>query len=249
MPESDPIELAGWVNDRPRPWLIGVDIDGTLAPIVARPELSRLVPGAAEALDALAARIGVMVAVVSGRPMADLHDQFRLPSSVMLLGSHGAEIGTEADARTVEEQAVVDSTLKSLQEVVDELPGAWIEHKPLALALHVRQAEPRQAILALSQLESNLRSAPGITVHHGHKVLEIAVRPASKASSFDQLRRRLEPETSVFIGDDSNDELVFQSLGPRDISIKVGVGPTSAAHRFASPHEVVKFLRTLADSE
>jgi trehalose-phosphatase len=249
MPETDPIELAGLLNELPRPWLIGVDVDGTLAPIVARPEQSRLVHGAAEVLDAVEARVGVMVAVVSGRPMVHLREQFHLPHSVILLGSHGAEIGTAADARTDEEQARIDAATKILQAVVDELPGAWIEHKPLAIALHVRQAEPRQAGLALVQLEADLQSIPDLTIHHGHKVLEIAVRPATKTSSFEQLRRRLEPATSVFIGDDANDELVFQSLGTNDISVKVGVGPTSAKYRLASPHEVVKFLRTLAESE
>jgi trehalose-phosphatase len=246
---NDPIELAQSVNERPRPWLFGIDVDGTLAPIVSRPELARLVPGAAEALDRLAARVGVMVAIVSGRPMASLREQFGLPSSVMLLGSHGAEVGTAADARTVEEEALVESTLKTVQELVDELPGSWIEHKPMGLALHVRQAEPRQAGLALTQLEASLRSVPDLTLLHSHKVLEVAVRPATKAASFEQLRLRLEPATSIFIGDDANDELVFQSLGPDDIAIKVGVGPSDAPHRVATPNEVVQLLQTLADSE
>jgi len=249
MPETDPVELARWVNDRPRPWLIGVDVDGTLSPIAPRPDEARLADGAREALEDLAARVGVMVAIVSGRALAELHGQFGIPDTLIINGSHGAEVGTEVDHPTPEEQTLLESARKTMQEAVDELPGAWIEHKPLGLAFHVRQADPQQAEAAIAQLEATLRSTAGLTVHHGRKVLEATVRPMTKAAAFDQLRRRLEPITSVFIGDDANDELVFQSLDGDDVAIKVGPGPTSAPNVLASPDEVVRFLRTLADSE
>ena len=53
--------------------------------------------------------------------------------------------------------------------------------------------------------------------------------------------------TTFFVGDDQSDEKVFSSLGPLDVSIKVGGGPTGAMHRLHSPTEVVVFLRTLAE--
>src|SRR4051794_7285968 len=248
MPETDPMALAHIVNERPRPWLIGVDVDGTLSPIVARPEQARLAEGALEALEDLAGRVGVM-AVVSGRPLAALREQFGIPASVIVNGSHGAEVGTEVDHPTDDEQALLASTESTMQAAVEQLPGAWIEHKPLGLAFHVRQAEPDQADVVIARLDSTFRSIPGLTVHHGHKVLEATVRPMTKVAAFDQLRRRLEPITAVFIGDDANDELVFESLDGDDIPIKVGPGPTCAPHVLASPNEVVLFLRTLADGE
>ena len=245
--KRDPLELAGECTELPRPWLVGVDVDGTLAPIVSRPELSQLAPDAREALDHLASAIGVMVAVVSGRPMADLRHRFDLPTSVILLGSHGAEVGTEVDKRTDEEQRLIDSTVAALELITATLPGSWIEHKPLAVALHVRQADPDAGEAALERALEQFRPVDELTIHRGHKVLELAIRPVSKTTAFGQLRRRLEPATTFFIGDDQSDEHVFSSLLPNDVSIKVGIGPTTARHRLASPTEVVAFLRGVAE--
>ena len=243
----DPLQLAAECVALPRPWLVGVDVDGTLAPIVSRPELSQLAPDAREALDHLASAIGVMVAVVSGRPMADLRHRFDLPETVILLGSHGAEVGTEVDKRTDEEQRLIDTTVAALETITATLPGSWIEHKPLALALHVRQSDPVSGEAALEEVAERFRSVAELTIHRGHKVLELAIRPVSKTTAFGQLRRRLEPTTTFFIGDDQSDEHVFSSLLPSDVSIKVGVGPTTAGHRLASPTEVVSFLRSTAE--
>lgn len=245
---SGPVALAAHVDELPRPWLVGVDVDGTLAPIVSRPEDSRLAPDAATALDELAHRVGVMVAVVSGRPLSDLRHKFELPASVMLLGSHGAEVGSEANERTEAEQHNIDTTLTTLEAVSRQLPGSWIEHKPLAVALHVRQADPVQSSVAFAELEPALRASPDLTIHRGHMVLEVAVRPASKVDAFGQLRQRLEPATTIYIGDDHSDERVFQSLAPSDLAIKVGPGPTVAAHRLTAPDDVVTFLLALARS-
>ena len=243
----DPLQLAGECTELPRPWLVGVDVDGTLAPIVSRPELSRLEPDAREALDHLATAIGVMVAVVSGRPMTDLRHRFDLPSSVILLGSHGAEVGSEVDKRTDEEERLITSTVASLEAITATLPGSWVEHKPLAVALHVRQADDDAGEVAIEQARQQFLEADDLTIHRGHKVLELAIRPVSKTTAFGQLRRRLEPATTFFIGDDQSDEHVFASLLPTDVSIKVGIGPTMAHHRLASPTEVVAFLRSMAE--
>ena len=247
MPEhDDPLLLAEQVNALPRPWLIGVDVDGTLAPIVSRPEDSALEPLAREALAALADRVGVMVAVVSGRPLHDLRHKFELPEHVMLLGSHGAEAGSEIDARSDDEELLLQATIDTMLGVADDLDGAWIEHKPLAVALHVRQADPTRALQALADIEPVLQGLGAITLHRGKMVLEAAVRPTSKKTAFGRLRERLEPATTLFIGDDGSDEHVFQSLADHDIAIKVGPGPTAAAHRLALPRDVVQFLTMLA---
>jgi len=242
----DGADLAAIVDLLPRPWLIGVDVDGTLAPIVARPEDSRLAPQALNALDQLANRPGAMVAVVSGRPLADLRHKFEIPASVMLLGSHGAEIGSDVTERTDEEQHDIDAALATLEAVSRRLPGSWIEPKPFAVALHVRQADPVQSSVALAELELALRASPNLTIHRGHMVLEVAVRPTSKVDAFGMLRNRLEPATTVFVGDDHSDEKVFGSLDPTDIGVKVGVGPTVATHRLSAPDDVVAFLLALA---
>jgi trehalose 6-phosphate phosphatase len=242
----DPEWLATECALLPRPWLVGVDVDGTLAPIVSRPELSQLAPDALDSLDHLTRAVGVMVAVVSGRPLTDLRHRFDIPSSVILLGSHGAEVGSEVDERTVEEQLLIDSTIEVLESIVARLPGSWIEHKPLAVALHVRQADPVAGEAALDEVVAQFATTDALTLHRGHKVVEVAIRPVSKTTAFQLLRSRLEPATTFFIGDDQSDEHVFASLGRNDVAVKVGRGSTAASHRLTSPTEVVAFLRGLA---
>ncbi|MCU1396420.1 MAG: otsB [Ilumatobacteraceae bacterium] len=243
---AEPSLLAIALAELPRPWLVGVDVDGTLAPIVARPEMSALEPGAIDALEALIACVGVSVAVVSGRPLTHLRHRFEIPSGAMLLGSHGAEVGTEVDHRSDAEQARIDAAVTVLESSVADLPGAWIERKPLAVALHVRQVDDERGEDALAELRRTFAGVDGITMHRGHKVLELAVRPTTKATAFAQLRTRLEPATTFFLGDDSSDELVFASLGANDVTIKVGAGATVARQRLASPTDVVAVLRDLS---
>ncbi|MCU1390968.1 MAG: hypothetical protein JWL72_4306 [Ilumatobacteraceae bacterium] len=240
--DEDPVALAVDCCRHPRPWLLGVDVDGTLAPIVARPEDARLAPMARDVLERLVDTPGVVVAVVSGRPLADLRHRFEIPSGALLIGSHGAEIGTEVDHPTPDEDLLMRSAATALEAIRSGLPGSWIEHKPLAVAFHVRQSDDREGERALGALKRTFERVPGVTMHRGHKVLELAVRPTSKRLAFGQLLSRLEPTTALFIGDDASDEAVFGSLRDGDVSIKVGPGPTAARHRVAGPTEVVALL-------
>ncbi|MEO6124149.1 MAG: trehalose-phosphatase, partial [Ilumatobacteraceae bacterium] len=233
---------------RPRPWLLGVDVDGTISPIVTRPDEAVLVPGAREALDVLAQRDDVTVAVVSGRPLSDLRGLFGLPDSVSLVGSHGAEDGAAADL-SADEQNAIDAVLASMERVVEHLAKSWIEFKPVAVALHVRESDPLLGAQALADLGAMFDASLAHTVHRGHMVLEVAVREASKVIAFERLRKRIAPATSVFIGDDQSDDRVFASLGAQDVSVKVGPGPTAASYRLVSPLDVVDVLRALSSLE
>src|SRR4051794_11431922 len=88
---TDPDEVAAVAAGSPRPLLVATDVDGTLSPIVARAGDARLAPGAREALARLKGVEGVIVVVVSGRPLGDLVGQFGFDGSTRLLGSHGLE--------------------------------------------------------------------------------------------------------------------------------------------------------------
>ena len=85
-------DVVGALLREPGAALVAVDFDGTLAPIVARPEDARPASGAIEVLAALAARLGV-VAIVSGRPAAEVVELAGLPdnSPVRVLGHYGMQ--------------------------------------------------------------------------------------------------------------------------------------------------------------
>jgi len=247
VPAGDPRALADLAAGLGARLLVGLDVDGTLAPIVERPEDARLEAGAHDALVALAAADGVDLAVVSGRPVADLRGQFAIPAGARLVGSHGAETWPGASHLDPREAALLAATTARLEEVASTLPGAWVERKPFAAALHVRRADPEPAAAALVPLEVACRADPALTVHVGHMVLEVAVRPTSKVTAVARLRDELRPDAVVFVGDDASDERVFAELGPRDLAVKAGPGATHASHRLATPRDVVAFAAALAE--
>lgn len=228
-----------------RPLLLGTDVDGTLSPIVARPDDARLAPGALDALSMLDADPSVTVAVVSGRPLVELVGQFGLPTTFHLVGSHGAEFGTSVSL-DAGEQGRLDEVRRILGGVAADTPGAHLEEKPVAAALHVRGVEADLAPAALARARADLSEVDGITVHNGHCVLEAAVRVVNKTVAVALLRERVAPATVVFIGDDASDEAVFASLTGADVAVKVGPGATVARWRLSSPLAVVELLALLA---
>jgi trehalose 6-phosphate phosphatase len=68
-----------------------LDFDGTLAPIVERPELAAMPEATRDGLSRLMARPGVEVAVVSGRGLADVRERAAIPG-IAYAGNHGMEI-------------------------------------------------------------------------------------------------------------------------------------------------------------
>jgi trehalose 6-phosphate phosphatase len=226
-----------------RPLLVASDYDGVLAPLVGDPSAAVPSPGVAEALDRLGACHGVVVALVSGRGVADLQAVSGLTGPYRWVGSHGAEFdgpltGELADRR--------DALADRLAPLVAAVPGALLEVKPASVAVHVRQVTDRAAAAAL--LEAAHRAAdPSLTLKPGKEVLEIAVTSADKGSALLRLREELGSAAAIYLGDDLTDEDAFRALPPSDLTVKVGEGETAARHRLADPAAVVPFLDRLAD--
>jgi trehalose 6-phosphate phosphatase len=245
-PFDAPADIAELTAARPRPLLVGCDVDGTLAPIAPRPEQARLAPGALDALRALAGRDDVQLAVVSGRSLAELRDHFGLAGVGHLVGSHGAE-SVHAAPPDADEVRLLDEVHAGITAIVARVPGATLESKPLAAALHVRSATPDGAQAALAEARALFSGDARVEVHEGHQVFEVAVRHVTKAGALADLRSRLSPCTVLFVGDDRSDETAFAELGDGDVGVKVGVGPTAARWRLATPADVVEMLRRLAE--
>jgi trehalose-phosphatase len=242
----DAAGLAAALDALPHPWLVALDLDGTLAPIVARPELTELAHGAAEALAAIVAA-GVPVLVVSGRSLDDLA-HLPWPPGVQLVGSHGLELAHEAPvALDVGEAALLGRLGGLAEQLAESVPGCWVEHKPLSLVLHTRTAADRDAAaMAVLQLSAEADRIDGVHQRAGHEVLELAVRPPSKALAVARLRATSRVTSVVFVGDDVTDEEVFRNLAAPAVTVKVGEGPTAAGHRVAAPADVVDLLRHIA---
>jgi trehalose 6-phosphate phosphatase len=226
-----------------RPLLVASDYDGVLARL--RDEPSAAVPeaGVADALTRLAAADGVAVALVSGRGVEDLRTTSGLTGPYHWVGSHGAEFDGPL---TGELAARRDSLVDLLSPVVAGTPDARLEVKPASVAVHVRQVRDRVAAAALLEHAATLADS-SLTLKPGKDVLEFAVTDADKGTALRRLIGDLGAAAAIYLGDDVTDEDGFRALGPGDVPVKIGEGPTAARYRVADLPAALALLRRLAD--
>jgi trehalose-phosphatase len=246
---DDPADIARLVVACQPPKLVGLDVDGVLAPIVDHADTATLLDGMAAAVSAVAALDGVHVAVVSGRALAGL-EQFGFGDDVHVIGSHGMETRDQPLAPLTDAEL---TCLGHLRAAADRAAarageGAWVEHKPASVVLHVRQAEDEAGRVALGDLAHAAGEVEGAATKAGSGVLEAFARHADKGTALVELGDRLGVATTVFVGDDVTDEEAFTRLGVHDVAIKVGDADTVARHRLRDPDAVLTFLRALAST-
>jgi trehalose-phosphatase len=244
---DDPVDIARRVAACPRPMLVGLDVDGVLAPIVDHADDAALLAGMGEAVSAVAAVDELHVAVVSGRSLAGLA-QFGFGDDVEMIGSHGMETRDHSMEPLAVDERTLLADLDGAAVAAAERAGAgaWVERKPASVVLHVRQADDSSGAIALRELADVARRFDGATVKPGSGVLEAFARHTDKGSALGELGRRLGVATTVFVGDDLTDEEAFARLGTDDVAIKVGDADTIASHRLRDPAAVLAFLQALA---
>lgn len=245
-----PMDLIARLREIPadHPMLVCSDFDGTLSPIVTRPEDAAPLPGIDALLEQLAASDETEVAVVSGRSLADLKTLSGLSDPIVLVGSHGGEFetGFAADL-TAEQTALLAQLDTALATLISDAPGAHLERKPLSIAVHVRQAPRPDAERVLAAVREGPAMWPGVHATAGKEVLELAVQAVDKGSAMTALRAAFDRNAIVvFIGDDVTDERAFEALAPMDVGVKVGPGPTAAQYRVDSVESVRALLALLA---
>ncbi|CAL9309582.1 trehalose-phosphatase [Streptomyces sp. SudanB52_2052] len=191
--------------------LIGLDFDGTLAPIVADPERARAHPEAVPALAALAPKVAA-VAVVTGRPaeVAVRNGAFAdVPGleHLVVLGHYGAE---RWDARSGEITAPAPHP--GVEAVRAELPGllegsgTWVEDKGRAVAVHTRRApDPQAAFEALRSPLTDLATRHGLIVEPGRMVLELRPPGMDKGVALSDFAREIGAGSVLYAGDDLGD--------------------------------------------
>jgi len=227
--------------------LIGCDFDGTLAPIVDRPQDARPISGGMEALAALAALPETEVALISGRSLHDLAELAGPAPGITLIGGHGWEWSDGPDTALTEEQAhLLGQLVERSEQIIRDVPGALVERKPGSVAVHVRRSSRDDAARVLQQVAGGPAAEAGVSVINGKEVVELCVADATKGTAIRELRRRVDPSAVTYFGDDTTDEDAFAELAGTDTGFKVGEGPTRAAERLASPSDVRDVLASLA---
>lgn len=201
---------------------IFLDVDGTLAPITARPEMTRVPLQTRRALAALRGQ-GVALAALSGRPLAQVR-RLLFPVDIPLGGSHGAQISL-ARGRGIRVSSRVPAGMVAMLKLgIEGLPGVWLEAKPAAFAVHWRQA-PQYRDEVSRLVERALALAPGWRLVAGHCVHEL--RPAGRDKGIALRRLMRQPGFAgrwpLAIGDDRTDEDAFEAaLALGGSAIRVG---------------------------
>lgn len=206
--------------------VVGLDFDGTLAPIVDDPENAHIHPDAGQVLADLVSRVRA-VAVVTGRParqalslggLDDIGDRAAaVGGELLVLGQYGNERWDSADRRVRSPKSP-----EGLVRVRHELPSLlerlgldpWIEEKGLAIGVHTRRmADPQQAFDALLPAVTELAHEHGLQVEPGRLVIEVRAPGMDKGDAVRRLVADLDAGAFCFAGDDLADVEAFEAVG------------------------------------
>lgn len=234
--------LAATLLRRP---LLAFDFDGTLAPIVARPDDARISQAVSARLKSLAARLPV--AIVTGRAVSDVRGRLGFEPRY-IVGSHGAEDGLDAGAADARARAL--DPLRDLlraRGAILAAAGIGVEDKVLSIALHYRLAPDRAGARAMIH---ELLAQPGLSVQvfAGKMVVNVMAPDApDKADAVQALVARSRASCALFAGDDVNDEPVFVSAPPDWLTIRIGRNDPASRARFFldSPAEMAMLLERM----
>jgi trehalose 6-phosphate phosphatase len=217
-----------------------LDVDGTLAPIVARPELAE-VPAETRAEVARLAERYALVGCISGRSGEEARRLVGV-EGVVYVGVHGLELAPEAERWR--------ETLRPFAQ----LEWPWLEDKGLTVALHWREAADEQAARAELEGIAERAEATGLQARWGRKVLEL--RPPVQADKGTAVRTLLEKRglrRALYAGDDTTDLDAFRGLDGLEVAVRVAVASAEAPSGLreaadltvTSPAELLDLLRRL----
>lgn len=212
-------------------FVVGLDFDGTLAPIVADPRAAAVDDATRDALARLARN--APVAIISGRATADVRSLVRL-HTIDYYGNHGLEGGPGWPGPADEYRRLTARWHTRVERSLGPelaIHRIFIENKDYSLALHFRRSRDREAavealLAAIATLEPAPRIVPGKAV--------VNLVPADAPTKGDALRlfaERHDAQLAVFAGDDETDEDAFRVMGLDVLAIRVG-GSTSSAARY-----------------
>jgi trehalose-phosphatase len=236
--------------------VVFLDYDGTLTPIVARPELATLPPATKSTLEGLSRRCAT--AILSGRDLEDVRAMVPV-DTVWFAGSHGFDLLSpdgrrheyEGGSRALPELAIAETELR---EAVLDVPEAWVEHKKYAIAVHYRQTPDEDVPRLHSAVHTVAHRHDGLRMTGGKKIFELRPDIAwDKGRALRWILQQVAPDTSnviaVYVGDDETDEDALREVRERGLGVVVGSGDrrTAAHHRLRDPAEVDRFLALLVE--
>ena len=238
-----------------------LDFDGTLAPVVDRPDMAALTDAMRGIVRDLADRCPVTI--VSGRDRDDICKIMGLPE-LIYAGSHGFDISGRAGrsirrCEGAEFHAELAEVAQTLRRRLEAVEGAFIESKAVSVAVHFRLVASAARTTVNEEVERILADHPRLRAIPGKMIYEIQPRlDWNKGNAVLWLLEKLHLDgpdaVPVYIGDDVTDEDAFSAIDGRGIGVFVG-GPgasdrarrTAATYQVEDPREVELLLRFIVE--
>ena len=242
-----------------------LDYDGTLTPIVDRPEDALISESMRNAVRGLAKRCPVCV--VSGRDRRVVQGLMGI-DDLIVAGSHGFDIWSPTGGAIQREEGggfgkLLDGVTERLREEMDPIEGALVEPKKTSVAAHYRLVSEKDrpkvkeiVDAVLAEHPDDLKVTPGKMVYEVQPKLDWdkgkAVLYLLEALGLDR-----DDVVPIYMGDDVTDEHAFEALAGsarggigifvgRADDPEVGGRPTTADYVLHTIPEVERFLDTLA---
>lgn len=234
-----------------------LDYDGTLTPIVDRPDQALLSHDMRQTVRELAEEC--TVAVISGRDLRDVQGLVGI-DTIYYAGSHGFDIAGPEGKRMEYQRGmdflpVLDLAERELRGRLDEIAGALVERKKFSIAAHYRNVEPGNVGAVEEAVDQVLADFRQLRKSSGKKVYELQPKiDWHKGKALLWLLQALRMEERdvlpLYIGDDTTDEDAFEVLGDRGIGIVVSKGPrpTMARYFLEDPDAVQSFFKAITSA-
>ncbi len=234
-----------------------MDYDGTLANFEPTPDVINPDPTLCILLNNLAQRFGLRVAVISGRRLADLRTLLPV-AGIWLAGTYGAEWLTPLGKRIERlDKSQIRPSLDAIKTEWEKLIAGdakfHLEDKGLALALHARYVEDRQAarkLVTARQIIEHFSRPDLLHILGGNKFLEVAPIISDKGQAVSYLldTHPWFGAKLAYVGDDDKDEAAFEtvrSLGGICILVSNEFRHTKANYILESPKQVRQWLKRI----
>ena len=219
-----------------------LDYDGTLTPVVDDPAQASLSQETREIIKRLAAYC--TVGIISGRDLADVQRLVGI-EGIVYAGSHGFDIITAygtylEEGRWQRFLPVLDQAEATLRASLKDIPGARVERKRFAIAVHFRAVDDTHLEAVEERVDRVAAQQPELRRSGGKKIFEL--RPdidwnkgKAMLSMLEALDLRSGDVVPLFIGDDVTDEDAFRAIRERGIGIVVGSEERQTAAHYALP--------------
>ena len=230
-----------------------LDVDGTLLDLAQHPDHVEVDVRLHDDLARVHARLDGALALLSGRPLAQLDRLFDWHARAAA-GLHGAQLRSpDGTVHTTGNAAAFAQARARAAELVSAVRGVLLEDKRLALALHYRRAPAARE--AAERIAEVLLQDVGEShvLQQGDHVIELKPAGVDKGLALAALMQEapFRGRTPWMLGDDLTDEHAFRHVNASGgVSVIVGARrPTEARCALEDPAAVRAWLHGLATAQ